>query len=159
MTDQPMTKVHVSLPNHWAVGGESLWATPVEGEPEHYRVENIPYYVYGVALGDVVRAVDTAEHPREIVAVVRPSGGLTYRLFFDEGVDDRRQVEILRSIHEEHGVRMEKGFPQFWALNLPAEALDPVVAILDRLREEGVLEMESGHPRAEGSFDAEPGQE
>lgn len=27
--DDELTKVYVDLPNHWAVGGESLWARPL----------------------------------------------------------------------------------------------------------------------------------
>lgn len=154
-----MTKVHVSLPNHWLVGGESLWVSPVEGEPQHYTVENVPYFAYGIALGDVVRAVSTAEHPLEAVAVVRRSGSMSYRVMFAEYVDSDRQVDFLKPLHEEHGVSMEKGFPQYWALNVPGDAVEAVAEKLRALRDEKILDLESGDQRVEGSFDADPDQE
>lgn len=159
MTERDMTKVHVSLPNHWMVGGESLWASPVEGEPEHYRIENIPYFAYGVALGDVVRAVRTDDHPREAVEVVRPSGNLVFRVMFDDAVDHERQVEILRALREEHGIGMEKAFDRLWALSVPREAVEAVDERLVALQEERVLDLETGERRVEGSFDADPDEE
>lgn len=151
-----MTKVHVDLPNHWMVGGESLWATAVEGEPEHYKVENVPYFTYGIAIGDVVRAVSTADHPREVVSVVRPAGHLTIRVMFKDGVGHEQQVELLQALHEEHGVRMEKAFPQFWALSVEEDKSEAVLESLRAARDDEVLDLESGEQRVDGNFDADP---
>jgi hypothetical protein len=155
-----MTKIHVDLPNHFMVGGESLWGSPVEGEPEHYKVENVPYFVYGVALGDIVRAVSTADHPREIVSLVRPGGQLTLRVMFDDGVDHEQQVALLKPLCDEHGVRVEKGYRHFWALSVEEATCEPVLEILRAARDEdGLLQLESGEQRVEGSFDADPDED
>lgn len=154
MTD--MVKIHVDLPNHSMCAGESLWGSPVEGEPEHYTVENVPYFAYGVALGDVVRAVSTADHPRELVSVVRPGGALTLRVLFDDGVGHEEQVELLQALHEEHGLRMEKGFPQFWALSVEESKSEAVLEMLRAHHEHGRLDLENGEQRVEGNFDALP---
>lgn len=154
--NENMTKIHVSLPNHWMAGGESLWAKPVEGEPEHFEVQNIPYFTYGISIGDVVRAVRSADHPREVVAVVRPAGNLTIRVMFAQDVEHERQVELLQPLCDDHGVRVEKGFPQFWALSVEEAKCEPALEVLRVAREKGLLDMESGEQRVEGSFDADP---
>ena len=42
MSDAGLVKIHVDLPNHWATGGESMWATPLGFDL--YRIENVPFY-------------------------------------------------------------------------------------------------------------------
>ena len=50
-----LTKIFVALPNHWAGHGtETLWARKV-GDDLH-RLESVPFFAYGLAYGDVVRA-------------------------------------------------------------------------------------------------------
>jgi hypothetical protein len=39
MSHENLVKLHIDLPNHWAIGGESMWATPLEND--HYQLENV----------------------------------------------------------------------------------------------------------------------
>jgi hypothetical protein len=50
--DDELTQVHIDLPNHWAVGGEAMWARALGGN--RYRIENVPFYAYGLNFYDVV---------------------------------------------------------------------------------------------------------
>src|SRR5689334_3280740 len=74
----PLTKVHVDLPNHWAVGGESMWARPLGGSA--YEIHNVPFYAYDLSFLDVVEAIpaNPTQKP-SILRVIRRSGHRTLR--------------------------------------------------------------------------------
>ena len=52
---EALTKVLVDLPQHWAAGGESMWAKPLGDDL--YRLENIPFHAYGLNFHDIVLAL------------------------------------------------------------------------------------------------------
>jgi Domain of unknown function (DUF4265) len=52
--EESLTKVYIDLPNHWATGGESMWALPLGGDL--YEIRSAPFYAYGINWGDIVRA-------------------------------------------------------------------------------------------------------
>ena len=56
---------------------ESLWARAV---PEGYEVDNIPFYVLGLACGDVVSTRQDSDGDLWVKAVVRKSGNSNVRL-------------------------------------------------------------------------------
>jgi len=153
-----MTKVHVSLLNHWMCAGESLWASPVEGEPEHFKLENVPYFTYGLALGDVVRAVETADHPREVVSIIQPSGHRTLRIAFTDKADEGSAKAVIEDLHTRFKVRVERGSGPLWAVSVPPEA--DYEECCDVLRghaiEDEILDFESGDAYEDGNFDAVP---
>ena len=94
-----MVKVYVDLPNHWAVGGESLWATPLG--KDLYRLENVPFYAYGLHFHDVVLATANDEDLKpEIQQVAEASGHQTFRILFREGLDRQEQESILDSLEQ-----------------------------------------------------------
>ena len=99
MSEEQLCKVHVDLPNHWAIGGESLWATELGNDL--YRLENVPFHAYGLNFLDVVRATpDTDDAIPEIREVVEPSGRKTVRVMFEDAVDRERQAELLDGLAE-----------------------------------------------------------
>ncbi len=59
MSGESFKKVHVDLPNHWAIGGESMWAEPLGNDL--YKIENVPFYAYGLNYQDTVRATPESE--------------------------------------------------------------------------------------------------
>ena len=96
-SEDNMVKVYVDLPNHWAVGGESLWATPLG--KDLYRLENVPFYAYGLHFHDVVLATANDEDLKpEIQQVAEASGHQTFRILFREGLDRQEQESILDSL-------------------------------------------------------------
>lgn len=50
MSKEELAKIYIDLLNHWAIGGECLWATPLGNNL--YRIENVPFYAYGLSFKD-----------------------------------------------------------------------------------------------------------
>ena len=153
-----LTKVHVDLPNHWATGGESLWARALGGD--RFAIENVPFYAYDLNFGDIVEARATApELKPSVLRVVERSGHRTIRVFFRDGVAEEERLRHLQSLKEFH-VTFERCSERYFALDLDPEA--SIDAVRDRLNEcegEGLLEYETCEPRVAGSFDAAPSEE
>jgi hypothetical protein len=75
-----LTKIRFALPDEDQAAGveaENLWAAVLEGS--RYRIDNIPFYVYGVSLDDVVRAEEIGGRLvfREVIS---RGGHSTYRV-------------------------------------------------------------------------------
>ena len=82
-------KVHVSLPNHWMIGGESMWAEPLGNNI--YRLENVPFFSYSLNFKDEVEAKPDEDGILEIEKVVKRSGNSTLRIIFDKKVTREQQ--------------------------------------------------------------------
>jgi hypothetical protein len=114
---------------------ETLWAIPT-GVAGHYRIDNIPFFVPGVSMGDVVLA-ESGKRRLEFVRVVEKSGhrsvGLTYR-------SDQVRTAV-RTRLTEMGCRVERGdSPKVLAVDIPPSvSMDEVTALLAALEEVGQL--------------------
>jgi hypothetical protein len=76
--DAPMVKVKLESPDGDV---ETLWATPVG---EHlYRLENSPFFAYGVSWLDVVEARPDPAGQLAMARVVEKSGHRTVRVILD----------------------------------------------------------------------------
>jgi hypothetical protein len=116
---------------------EELWARAV-GDGE-FEVACVPFFTYGLALGDRVRAVWTGA-AWELVEVLAWSGHLTYRVWFENA--DKRAVE--RALAD-LGATLEWSSPNLLAIDVADEATAAaVVAELDPRERRGELEWESG---------------
>jgi len=153
--DDALTKVHVDLPNHWATGGESLWARPMGDD--RYAIENIPFYAYDLNYGDIVEARAAApELKPSVLRVVERSGHRTIRVFFQDSVTEEERTRHLRSLDDMH-VTFERCKERYYALDLAPEAsIDAVRDRLDEFAAGGVLEYETCEARVDGSFDDAP---
>jgi len=79
--DDKLQRVLVDLPNHWATGGESMWAFLLEDGT--YQIDNVPFYAFGINYKDIVM-VDTSD-PKSLPVVsevVRFSGHETISYHF-----------------------------------------------------------------------------
>jgi hypothetical protein len=123
---------------------ETLWAVPVEGG---YRIDNIPFYVRGIAYGDVVRASPDGDGQLCFEALVSPSGHSTVRLWFANGSDVRDVRDALREL----GCGSELDMERLVAVDVPTEVrYTDVISFLDEKERLRVLEYEEGcigHPR------------
>lgn len=114
---------------------ETLWAIST-GVAGHFRIDNIPFFVVGVSVGDVVLA-ESGERTLEFVSVVEKSGhrsvGLSYRS------DEVRSA--VRTRLTELGCRVERGdSPKVLAVDVPPPvSLDDVTAYLAGMEELGDL--------------------
>jgi len=154
--EKNLTKVRVELPNHWATGGESIWAANLGNGL--YELRNTPFYAYDLNWGDVVQA--SADDPNvkpELVSVVKRSGHRTLRCFFKKHVSQEEALEYLdRNLKPLH-VSYEglNGF--YFALNLAPEAReDDVRDVLEQMQDAQLIEYETCEARVAGSFDDRP---
>ena len=150
-----LTKVHVDLPNHWATGGESLWALHLGGD--RYRLDNVPFHAYDLNFHDVVEARSLGpELKPSVVRVIERSGHRTIRVVFHDGTSEETRAACLDSLAELR-VSYEGCSPGYFALDLEPEAnIDAVRDRLDGWEAEGILEYETCEARVPGSFDALP---
>ncbi len=158
MSNEEFEKVHIDLPNHWAIGGESLYATPLGNNL--YRIENVPFFAYGLNyLDEVLATADSDELKPEIRKVVTPSGHRTYRVIFMKETKREKQVELLETIE-----KYEASYERADLINVAID-IKPTgdhIAVYDQLDEyeqAGFLSFETCEARIEGSFDDIPYEE
>ena len=94
---------------------ESVWAVPVEGG---YQIDNVPFFVRDIALGDVVAAEPAQDGMLEFTGkVLRRSGHSTYRVLLREKRegDPERSIEELKSL----GLDVEMDLDCLLAVDVP----------------------------------------
>lgn len=122
---------------------ETVWVEALGGD--RYRLANIPFFAYGVSMGDVVEArwrpedLDERDEDDEdsepygfpyFVGVLERAGHATLRLAADHSIDDEA-VEVLRATLCALGCRVEGLPPRLLAIDVPpTQALDDVQALL-----------------------------
>jgi hypothetical protein len=112
---------------------ETLWAIPT-GVPGHYRIDNIPFFVVGVSVGDVVLA-EPGERTLEFVGIVEKAGHRTVGLAYRS--DQLRST--VRTRLTQLGCQVERGdIPKVLAVDIPpAVSLDEVTTLLADLEKLG----------------------
>jgi hypothetical protein len=73
-----------------------LWAAVVR--PNHCRLDNNPFYVYGVSAGDIVEAEPRGEGLFTFVRVVEKSGNRTVRVLFEHGNATAEAKKLLETL-------------------------------------------------------------
>jgi hypothetical protein len=149
---EALTKIVVDLPNHWATGGEAMWAKPL-GE-DLFEIRSVPFHAYGLSFGDVVRAAEPATNRKPMVsAVIRAIGYRTLRIFFAEAVVEASRLELLRSLHDLQA-SFERATERLFALDVEPEGnYQAVCAHVAKWESDGRLEYETCEQRAVGRFD------
>lgn len=155
MSEENLEKIHADLPNHWAIGGESIWATPLGNDL--YRIENVPFYAYGLNFLDVVYATpDSGDTIPEIRKVVNPSGHRTYRILFSKDTAREKQKELLDSLTK-YEASYERADSTLVAVDIkPSGDYLAVYNQLDKYADEEYLGFETCEARVDGSFDDLP---
>lgn len=130
---------------------ERLWATPLGDR--RYRLENSPFFAYGVSWLDVVEAASEAEGEWPcFIRVVEKSGHRTVRIIFDQPADRSPEAQqVLAALHE-LGCSSEGATQTFYAIDIPPEA--GFDAIRDYLTATSV-EWEHADPRWSELYPAE----
>lgn len=118
---------------------ESIWVIP---ECQGYKVDNIPFYVKGVALNDVINAEADEGGVLNYLNVIKPSGHSTVRLWFSE--KHQKDVLLMRNILRAKGCESEQSeLARLVAVDIPPSVCyDAVREILDKQEKLGVLEYE-----------------
>jgi hypothetical protein len=109
---------------------ETLWADALGGNL--YRLDNRPWYAYGVSRGDVVEA--RPESPGDFpkfVRVVQKSGNRTLRLVLAKGADADPSAHAILDQLRSLGCSYEGANPRFFAVEVPPHVnLDSVSQFL-----------------------------
>jgi hypothetical protein len=157
MAERPATlvKVHIDLPNHWWMKGESIWA--VDLGDNLYELQNVPFCAYGLNCGDVVRAsVNGPGLKPEVCGIVSRSGNRTVRINFCDALPKSEQQPVIDALSS-LGAQVERATSQFLGLNVPANAsYDAICAYLRDQERAGLLDYETCEQRVPGSFDDAP---
>ncbi|MFB9681700.1 DUF4265 domain-containing protein [Streptosporangium vulgare] len=88
------------------VGSERLWAIPLG--PDRARLDNIPFFVRGVACGDVVRIDTDAEGITWVTEVVEVSGNCTIRILPDAHGDLEGSLQAVLDLFAPLGIEGER---------------------------------------------------
>jgi Domain of unknown function (DUF4265) len=75
LADEGFVKIKMSGPDGTV---ETLWAVRVT--PDRFRLDNLPFYAYGVSLGDIVEGEEYVPGMYDLVKVVEPSGNRLMRV-------------------------------------------------------------------------------
>ena len=155
MNEEGLEKIHIDLPNHWAIGGETMWATPLG--KDLYKLENVPFYAYGLNFHDIVKATpDSGDTIPEIREVVEYSGHRTFRVFFSKEIERSAQEEILESM-KDLAISYKSANGIYYSLDMqPTGDYQAVFDRLDELEKENILGFETCEARIQGSFDDLP---
>ena len=136
----------------WFAFGEDedgpLWEglSAQTGAPGEVTLRSVPYYVAGLALGDVV---STTVEDGVLVAVdhVTPSANLTIWVVFeaqgDDDAEDERWLGLMRDL-EQWSCWYDVRSPLFVSVAAPALAIEPVAAYLRERQDAGELRFEIG---------------
>lgn len=95
-----------------------------------YRLDNIPFFAYGISADDIVQASPEADGVLKVIQVVKPSGNRTLRIGFKHKVTKAEPLLIRLT---EMGVGWEGAFSKLFALSVPPEtSLQKVVDLLNQ---------------------------
>jgi hypothetical protein len=152
MSEDNLEKIYVDLPNHWAVGGESMWAKPLGNNL--CQIDNIPFYAYGINYRDIVKVDSSNETKKPLVLeVVEPSGYNTLRIVFDKKFDKAQQNKLFEAL-KDYKADVERASEQYVALSVaPNGDYDAVYDKLTKLEQNGLLEFETCEAKNSNNFD------
>ena len=97
---------------------ETLWAYDLGGD--NYKMDNLPYFAYGVSWNDVVYApYDPNEEWATFKHVVSKSGNRTVRIIFGTPVEDGNESQALLDNLVKMGCDLERANTSLIVVNIP----------------------------------------
>lgn len=98
---------------------ETLWAERVG--PDLYRLDNSPFWAYGVSWRDVVEAHPESDGMLRMTRVVEKAGHRTIRIFFEpEAITSSKAREVLDGVIA-LGASYEGMNPRYLAIDVPPD--------------------------------------
>ncbi|MDT8316367.1 MAG: DUF4265 domain-containing protein [bacterium] len=155
MDDIKPIELHIELPNHWAIAGESIWALNLGGDV--FELKNVPCYAYDLNMGDRVLAlIQPPDLILRVQKVVAKSGHRTLRALLHENVDLGEWKKLTARLSD-YGVTRIQVSERFFVFDIQPEGdYDSLYLRLEDLEELGILQYETCEARSEGSFDDLP---
>ena len=96
---------------------ETLWASRVG--PDLYRLDNSPFWAYGVSWCDVVEAHPDPDGMLRMSRVVEKSGHRTVRVMFERGADQAPEARAVLDGVTALGATYEGMSPRYLAIDIP----------------------------------------
>jgi hypothetical protein len=122
---------------------EALWAERID--QRRFRLLNVPFFVLGVSIADVVLARTSEGGVIEFEAVSIRSGHSTYRIMPRAAVPPEAVQQKWQGL-EQLGCTYEQGPGSLRAVDVPPRSdIYSVYALLEQGEHEGVWEFEEGH--------------
>jgi hypothetical protein len=122
---------------------ETLWAERID--QRRFRLRNVPFFVFGVSVEDVVLAQTSEDGVIEFEAVLIHSGHSTYRIMARAASSPEVLQQKWQGL-EQLGCTYEQGPGSLRAVDVPPSAdIYEVYKLLEQGEHEGVWEFEEGH--------------
>lgn len=160
MSSDEMVKIHITFPRQSEMGGpagEYMWAEKTD-KPDHFKVNNLPFYAYGVCYKDIVRCEATDDYQNEVVEVVEYSQLTLFRVFFVIE-DEETYLGITKGMDDKFGTNWERAQGNLFSVTVPDENAQAFFDELDRLHDKGLLHFETCQQRSEDHFGPVPDEE
>jgi hypothetical protein len=125
-----------------AVGYENLWATDMMGN--HYRIESIPFFIYGISLGDVVAVSPDNEGRLQFSKLVESSGNRTLRARSDDFIKNAARRKKVTAGLKKLGAGVEELRSRLLAINVPLNI--DLKAVTDYLTDDAKVSWEYANP-------------
>jgi len=127
-----------------SIESERLWAESLGGG--RYRLDNVPFFIYGVSFGDIVSA-EEVEGALIVREVVSPSGHSTYRVFPRGHAVSSAAVEERLAALRALGAILERANPKLIAVDVPPDVdIDAIYRVLEDGEDvEGLWTLDQGH--------------
>lgn len=118
---------------------ETLWAVPVEGETNHYRIDSIPFYASMVAPDDVVIAeYDDMEEMLTFQEVIKRSGN---SIIWVVMVDEESDIEEVQEAFYALDCDSEALGDKYFAMEVKADAnYLKIRDLLNQYRSAGIID-------------------
>ena len=109
---------------------EGLWCKKTGNGT--YIVDNVPFYTYGISLGDEI-CVTKENGEYHFQSIVNPSGNSTLRVHFND-----KRIQIVKAKLLDMGCKVEiSNLPSFISINVPSEiSLKGVEDVLSNMEKE-----------------------
>jgi uncharacterized protein DUF4265 len=124
---------------------ETLWATPVGSN--HFRLDNSPFFAYGVSWQDIVEARVGSDNVIEYVRCLEKSGNRTLRVIFQQYRSVDPDAEKVLSGLRYLGCSYEGMQPRLISINVPPRVILSDVAHF--LKQQPGLQWEYADPTYE----------
>lgn len=115
---------------------ETAWAQRTHPNRDEFRLDNNPFYAYGVSADDIVEGEPIAPGMYRLVRVVRPSGNRSIRVAFETFKADAPEAEPILAGIKSLGCDYEGMFGRVIAVNVPPNV--DLGRVADFLTETGI---------------------
>jgi len=144
--DRVKIKFATAVEDGWPpVNYETLWAE--RAEANLYRIDNVPFFVYGIAYGDVVEVMPKApdENTFWFHRVVRRSGHSTYRIMLMDA-QDKTMFDFWWPKLGDLGCTYERADARLVAIDMARQVdVRAAYSVLEDGREHNIWDFEEGY--------------